>query len=78
LLGKVVSTTGASSPIVVSAWRLDPSGLQLAEYVILDASGSYEMALPEGRYRITAFADANRNLRFDEGEINGAFPRGSK
>ncbi len=76
MLGKVVSTTGASSPIVVSAWRLDPSGLQLAEYVILDASGSYEMALPEGRYRITAFADANRNLRFDEGEINGAFPEG--
>ena len=46
----------------------DRSGVQIVDRTDADRSGYYSLYLPEGRYQLAAFADANGDRAFDSSE----------
>jgi hypothetical protein len=64
LMGTVTAdATGA--PIVVFAYRQSAEGVRVIESSVLPHSGHYSFAVPPGAYRLAAFQDRNRDLRYD-------------
>ncbi|MEN6622883.1 MAG: alpha/beta hydrolase, partial [Smithella sp.] len=41
---------------------------KVAHYAVLHAPGSFELLVPQGKYRLLAFEDANQNLILDQNE----------
>jgi pimeloyl-ACP methyl ester carboxylesterase len=61
--GQVEIRGGLSEPVVVVAERVDTG--QIADLFVLARPGPFFMTLAPGRYRMAAFADRDRNLRYD-------------
>jgi hypothetical protein len=66
--GCLVGTVTADSsraPIVVFAYRNGGDGVRVIESSVLPHSGQYSFAVPPGAYRLAAFEDRDRDLRYD-------------
>src|SRR6187549_2839515 len=71
--GTAASAGGGDKPIVVALLR--PAGesvpgrkFLVADHFVLEAEGRWAFAAPPGDYRLAAFEDSNRDLRYQPGE----------
>jgi hypothetical protein len=60
-----VTADSADGPIVVVAYNRDNAGVHVVDASVLPHAGAYSLAVPPGAYRLAAFADRNRDLRYD-------------
>ena len=61
---------GASSdPVIVGALAIEDNSLTLISYKVLPQPGAFELIVPKGEYLLFAFADSNRNLEYNDGEV---------
>lgn len=64
LLGTVAAEP-TDAPVVVFVYQHHADGVQVIESSILPHPGQYSFAVPAGAYRVAAFEDGNRDLRYD-------------
>jgi len=76
LLGRISGTMPAGAPVIVAAYRRGASALEVADRERLPGIGAFELVVPRGEFSLFAFADANRNLRYDAGEPAGDYAGG--
>ena len=83
ITGTAASASGRERPIVVALLR--PAGEAapgrkwlIADHFVLEAAGRWAFAAPPGEYRLAAFEDSNRDLKYQPGEpflgVEGAPP----
>ncbi|MGD9952604.1 MAG: alpha/beta fold hydrolase [Burkholderiales bacterium] len=77
LLGRVSGAVPAGAPVIVAAYQRRSDALEVADRERLPGLGAYELVVPRGEYSLFAFADANRNLRYDAGEAAGDYAGGA-
>jgi pimeloyl-ACP methyl ester carboxylesterase len=81
LMGRIDGILPENKPVAVTVFRIpdkaDSGRLpnRLVDYNLLPAPGPYALFVPEGRYHILAFIDANRNYILEENEAAGAYGR---
>lgn len=69
VVGQVsVEKRGKNAPLVVVAQAATGSERTIAHWTVLHEPGPYELMVPQGRWRIVAFADANGDLAWQPGE----------
>ena len=61
------------TPIVVAAYSRRGQTRTIVHHTSLHELGPYELMVPQGRYHVVAFADANCNGVYDEGEAAGQY-----
>jgi pimeloyl-ACP methyl ester carboxylesterase len=73
IAGNAASSGGGDKPVVVVLLR--PAGesapgrkFLIADHFVLEAEGRWAFAAPPGDYRLAAFEDSNRDLRYQPGE----------
>lgn len=67
--GSASSRAAEPRPIVVVLGRKDAGGAwRLADHFVLEQAGRWAFAAPPGDYRVGAFEDTNRDLRYQRGE----------
>jgi hypothetical protein len=71
--GTAATASANDRPIVVALLR--PAGATapgrkwlIADHFVLEAAGGWAFAVPPGEYRLAAFEDSNRDLRYQPGE----------
>ncbi len=78
LVGWVSAPADADGPIVVAAYKDPTDPVEPVHCAQLHEPGGYELMVPNGRYALVAFVDANQNLRLDGGEPVGTYLGGQK
>ncbi|HJS36530.1 MAG TPA: hypothetical protein VJ789_00205 [Burkholderiales bacterium] len=78
LVGRVSGPVGEDTPVIVAAYAARAGRVEVAHRALLHEIGAYELVVPPGEYSLFAFADANRNLRYDEGELAGDYAGGKE
>ena len=73
VMGTLKSGDSGRYPAAVAAYAMSASGGAVADYAVLDGTGSFMLYLPAGRYRLYAACDFNGDGAFDESEICGAY-----
>jgi hypothetical protein len=76
LRGRVSLAGPSGAPIVVAILRVPEhaeSALQIVDYQILAAPGTFSFFAPAGRYRVIAFEDTDRDQDYDATERLGAW-----
>ncbi|MEJ2455238.1 MAG: alpha/beta hydrolase [Candidatus Thiodiazotropha sp.] len=73
LVGWVSAEKDWVGPIVVAAYTAEADNFKPVHCARLHEIGGFELIVPNGRYQLVAFGDANRNLRLDAGEPVGAY-----
>lgn len=76
LVGRVSGPVRENTPVIVAAYDLRAGRIEVTDRVRLHEIGAYELVVPPGEYSLFAFADANGNLRYDEGEPAGDYAGG--
>jgi len=76
LVGRVSGTVPADTPLVVTAYAMHGGRPVIAHRARLHEAGPYELIVPAGQFAVFAFADVNRNLRYDDGEPAGDYAGG--
>jgi len=75
LVGRIDHAAAPGQAIYVAAYTADGDAKTIAHSTRLHEAGPFELIVPDGRYRLFAFADANGNGRFDEGEDSGGLAK---
>ncbi|WP_341676581.1 alpha/beta hydrolase [Niveibacterium sp. SC-1] len=75
LVGRIEHAAAPGQAVYVAAYAADGDAKTIAHSTRLHESGPFELIVPDGRYRLFAFADANANGRFDAGEDCGALDK---
>ncbi len=57
--------------VMIMAWNAARDDDRPVEYVILDRPGRFMLYVPEGKFRVYAFSDADENGVFTDGEVCG-------
>lgn len=73
LTGRIASAISCQGPVVVVAWKERKGRWEVSRVRLLDEPGEFELIVPNGKYRLTAFGDANGNLVRDPGEPSGSY-----
>ncbi len=73
LVGWISAEKDWVGPIVVAAYAANEKRFKAVHCARLHEIGGFELIVPNGRYELVAFGDANRNLRLDAGEPVGAY-----
>ncbi len=71
LMGSMLSEASAKVMFTVVAVPEHLLNTKPADYTFLSESGPYMLYVPQGRYRIVAFADFNKNRVCDQNELVG-------
>ncbi len=66
--GTVKTTYESSGPLVVVLIRVTEGGLEIADHHIRPLAGAWHFMVTPGRYRLAAFEDVNRDLKYQHGE----------
>ena len=67
LVGRVADDLSANGPVVVVA--IDQSSGKIAHRAFLESESYYHLLVPAGKYKVFAFADANRDGVRDSDEV---------
>jgi hypothetical protein len=67
LVGRIASDFSANGPVVVVA--IDQASGKVAHRAFLENESYYHLIVPTGKYKVFAFADANRDGVRDAGEV---------
>jgi len=73
VMGTLRNTDAARYPAAVVAYAMSSSGGEVADFAILDGTGSFMLYLPAGRYRLYAARDFNGDGSFSASEICGVY-----
>ncbi len=73
LVGRIDCPADWKGHVVVMAYAMADGRARVAHQATLHECGSYELIVPQGDYRLSAFGDANGNGVFDAGEPAGAY-----
>ncbi len=73
LVGWISAKSDPAGPIVVAAYTKTLGRIRPVHCARLHEPGGFELMVPNGRYALVAFVDANRNQRLDEGEPVGSY-----
>lgn len=76
ITGHILSTEPVKHPVIVAAYSGEGDKGKIVHYTVLHKIGFYQLLVPQGRYRIYAFEDANGNLIVDPDELAGTFVNG--
>ncbi len=72
--GKIEMPSSSEVPVLVALYRQDDhKGVTVDQYLVPDKGGRYAFIVSEGSYFVAAFADANNNFAYDQGEACGFF-----
>lgn len=73
LMGKIISNTQRTKPLVVVAYSERYSKNRIADYTVLFNPGPYMLYVPEGTYDIVVFEDADGDFLCERGEFLDRF-----
>lgn len=76
LVGRVSGPVPDGAPLIVGAYEARGGELRIVHRARLHEAGPYELVVPAGQFAVFAFADVNRNLRYDPGEPAGDYADG--
>jgi len=61
------------TPVIVAAYSRQGRTRTIVHHTSLHELAPYELMVPQGKYQVVAFADANRNWAYDAGEAAGQY-----